>query len=135
MQRLHHRRRLGCPPTLHQRPQPPLGRHRGRYVCVCVLTYFQQLINYHSVLKKKKQQQPNSLIFTEKARHDAAASARLAPPSRSLVRPSSASRTHACSTPKTATPPGVLPPPGCRPGSAGPHLATVAMETSSLIHG
>lgn len=82
----------------------------------------------------------NPFIFTEEAPHDVrpcsrAASARLPPPSRSLVRLSSGSRPRTCSTPMTATRPGVLSPPGSRPGSADPHLATVAAEPSGLTHG
>lgn len=83
---------------------------------------------------------PRADMDEEEAPHDVrpcsrAASARLPPPSRSLVRLSSGSRPRTCSTPTTATMPGVLSPPGSRPGSADPHLATVAAETSGLTHG
>lgn len=94
-------------------------------------------VDYRWVLKKinNSNKKKNFFVFIEKTPQDTAASARLATPSHSLVRLSSASRPHTCSTPMTATTPGVLSPSGSRPGSAGPHLATFAVETSSLTHG
>lgn len=44
-------------------------------------------------------------------------------------------RSLAGSRPVTATRPGVLSPPGSRPGSADSDLATVAVESSVLTHG
>ncbi|XP_073327846.1 leucine-rich repeat-containing protein 56 [Pagrus major] len=61
------------------------------------------------------------------------ASARRPPSSRSCVWP--LSRPPTGSRPVSATRPGVLSPPGSRPGSAESELATVAAETSTLTHG
>ncbi|XP_074488357.1 leucine-rich repeat-containing protein 56 isoform X1 [Sebastes fasciatus] len=57
--------------------------------------------------------------------------------SRSCVRPlsSAGSRPHTGSRPMSTTRPGVLSPPGSRPGSADSDLATVEAETSILTHG
>ncbi|GAA6217592.1 leucine-rich repeat-containing protein 56 isoform X1 [Lates japonicus] len=57
--------------------------------------------------------------------------------SRSCVRPlsSAGSRPHTGSRPMSATRPGVLSPPGPRPGSADSDLAAMEAETSILTHG
>ncbi|XP_036962311.1 leucine-rich repeat-containing protein 56 isoform X1 [Acanthopagrus latus] len=61
------------------------------------------------------------------------ASVRRPASSRSCVWP--LSTPHTGSRPVSATRPGVLSPPGSRPGSAESELATVAAETSALTHG
>ncbi|XP_042352499.1 leucine-rich repeat-containing protein 56 [Plectropomus leopardus] len=48
---------------------------------------------------------------------------------------SAGSRPHTGSRPMSATGPGVLSPPGSRPGSADSDMATVEAETSTLTHG
>ncbi|XP_031139336.1 leucine-rich repeat-containing protein 56 isoform X1 [Sander lucioperca] len=69
--------------------------------------------------------------------HSRPGSARRPASSHSCVWPlsSAGSRPHTGSRPMSATGPGVLSPPGSRPGSADSDLATVEAETSILTHG
>lgn len=52
---LHHGRRLGRPPALHQRPQPPSGRYWWRYVCLFLHVFWliwSSSVDYRLVLNE-----------------------------------------------------------------------------------